>query len=223
MTTTAAPNTSSNKVFILAVVGVIIVGIAGVAFLASNRQSAISGDPVAPDPVQVEGDRLSTMPADVSTTDATSDPSYGVVAPTLIGTNFSGDPVTIQPDGRPKVVYFVAHWCPHCRKEVPLIEELIAEGRKPDNLDVYVVSTSVKPEAGNYPPQVWLDRVGLQVPIMRDDANLTALATYGSGGFPFAVYLDSENKVLARSSGELGKEGIAAMWNQVASAPSTAP
>lgn len=39
---------------------------------------------------------------------------------------------------------------------------------------------------------------------------------YGAGGFPYAVYLDGENRVLARSSGELGSGGIQQLWEATA-------
>jgi hypothetical protein len=92
----------------------------------------------------------------------------------------------------------------------------MSEGKVPANMDIYAVSTSVKPDAGNYPPQVWLDRIKLQAKIMRDDANSQALIAYGGGGFPYAIYLDGNNRVISRTAGELGKDGIAALWNQVA-------
>jgi thiol-disulfide isomerase/thioredoxin len=209
-----APEKSSGKGFILGVVAIVIVGLLLVAFLARGHKSAITGDPTAD--VAVSGAPLSQMPQNTGVTDSTTDPSYGAVAPTLTGTNFSGDAVTIKADGRYKTVYFIAHWCPHCQREVPLVKQLMSEGKVPANMDVYAVSTSVKSDAGNYPPQVWLDRIKLQAKIMRDDANSQALIAYGGGGFPYAVYLDGNNKVIGRSAGELGKDGIAAMWDQVA-------
>jgi thiol-disulfide isomerase/thioredoxin len=209
MTTTAA-KPSSNKGFILIVLTVIVAGIALVAVLASGRDSAITGEPIGE--VTVEGDFLATMPGQVQITDATTDPSYGAVAPTLLGTDFNGNDVTIEADGNPKAVYFITHWCPHCQAEVPLVQELIDEGQVPDGLEIYAVSTSVKPEAGNYPPQLWLSREKFSAPTLRDDEANRALASYGGGGFPFVVYLDGENKVIARSAGELGKDQIVNMW-----------
>lgn len=208
----AAPEKSGGKGFMLGVVGIVVVGLLLVAFLAKGHKSVVTGDPTAA--VAISGTPLSQMPAS-GLTDSTNDPSYGAVAPTLVGTGFDDSNVTIQPDGRYKAVYFIAHWCPHCQKEVPLIQELISEGKVPANMDIYAVSTSVKPDAGNYPPGVWLNRIKLQATIMRDDANSQALIAYGGGGFPYAVYLDGNNKVIGRSSGELGKDGIAAMWSQV--------
>ncbi len=209
------PDKSSNKAFILGVVAVLLVGILAVAFIASGRKSAISGDPTGD--VTVTGDPVAAMPDSTSLTDASNEPSYGKVAPDVTGTNFAGDTVSIKPDGRYKAVYFIAHWCPHCQKEVPLVSQLITEGKVPANMDIYAVSTSVRPEAGNYPPQVWLDNVKLKANIMRDDANSTALQAYGGGGFPYVVYLDGQDRVIARTSGELGLTGIQAMWEKVAS------
>ena len=161
-------------------------------------------------PVSVVGAPLADMPDVLVTGD--DDPAAGAVGPTLQGTDFDGKPVTIGPDGRAKVIYFVAHWCPHCQAEVPLIQQLIDSGQKPDNVDIYAVSTAVKPEGGNYPPSAWLDRVGFTPVAMRDDDTSSAVLAYGAGGFPYAVYLDSQNRVIARSAGELGLEGIAQMW-----------
>jgi cytochrome c biogenesis protein CcmG, thiol:disulfide interchange protein DsbE len=209
----AAPAKSGSKAFMLGVVGIVVVGLLLVAFLAKGHKSAISGDPTGA--VAISGAPLTQMPQSTGVTDSTTDPSYGAVAPTLVGTSFDGSDVTIKPDGRYKAVYFIAHWCPHCQKEVPLVQELISEGKVPANMDIYAVSTAVKPDAGNYPPQGWLDRIKLKATIMRDDANSQALSAYGGGGFPYAVYLDGDNKVIGRSSGELGKDGIATMWSQV--------
>ncbi len=161
-------------------------------------------------PVSVEGASLAEMPDVVVTSE--DDPAAGLVAPTLHGTDFAGNPVTIGADGRAKVIYFVAHWCPHCQAEVPLIQQLIDSGQKPDNVDIYAVSTAVKPEGGNYPPATWLDREGFSPVTMRDDETSSAVLAYGAGGFPYAVYLDSQNRVIARSAGELGLDGIAQMW-----------
>ncbi|MFT7597715.1 MAG: hypothetical protein ACI8TP_000635 [Acidimicrobiales bacterium] len=50
------------------------------------------------------------------------------------------------------------------------------------------------------------------LPVLRDTANSDALIAYGASGFPFAVYLDGENRVLTRTSGELGAEAIEVLW-----------
>lgn len=219
MTTTASPPSSSNKAFVLIVLAVIVAGAAGLALLATSRDS-ISGDVQDPQwaAVEIDGTPLAAMPANTTVSTAANDSAIGQVAPTLRGIDFSGDEVVIEPDGRAKAVYFLAHWCNHCQAEVPLIQELIDEGAKPDDLDLYAVSTSLAPERGNFPPQLWLAREDFSSPVLRDDETQTALLSYGGGGFPYVVYLDGNNTVLARTAGELGKEQIQSLWTLTAGA-----
>ena len=45
------------------------------------------------------------------------DPAVGMTIPTVTGTDFDGNDITITgDDGKAKVIVFVAHWCPHCQK-----------------------------------------------------------------------------------------------------------
>jgi thiol-disulfide isomerase/thioredoxin len=219
MTSTASAYKSSNRGFILIVVAIVAAGLLAVAYFAANRDSAISDEVRDAEPtseVTVEGETLSVLPENLPVTDPTSDPEAGNPAPALSGTGFDGSEVTIAADGRAKAVYFLAHWCPHCQVELPLVQELIDEGQLPEGLDVYAVSTAVDQSRGNYPPGVWLAREGFEQPVIRDDAASTAYQAYGGSGFPYVVYLDGENRVVARSAGELGKDNIAAMWSLIA-------
>jgi cytochrome c biogenesis protein CcmG, thiol:disulfide interchange protein DsbE len=223
-TTPTAPDQASSKGFIMIVAAVLVLGLAAVAVLVSTRGegqvTAEAGEQTAP--VELEGDKLLAMPPNIGLTGPDTDPAYGAVAPKLTGTTFSYDgqrEVTIEADGNPKVVYFIAHWCSHCQAEVPLIQSLIDQGQVPEGLDIYAVSTSVDAGRGNHPVSKWLTDVGFTPPVIRDDAESSALFGYGSGGFPYAVYLDGDNKVLARSSGELGVDAILQMWQITAAAP----
>jgi thiol-disulfide isomerase/thioredoxin len=222
MTSTSPALKSSNTTFVLIVVAVVAVGLLGVAYLAVNRDSPITEevrDSAATAEVTVEGgESLSPLPEDLPLSDPSTDPEAGTVAPTLTGTGFDGSEVMIGPDGRPKAVYFLAHWCPHCQRELPVVQQLIADGELPEGLDIYAVSTSVDEGSGNYPPGVWLAREGFDKPTMRDDDDSSALLAYGGSGFPYVVYLDGENRVVARSAGELGRDGIVALWNQTVGA-----
>lgn len=222
-TTPTTPDQASSRGFIMIIAAVMVVGLAAVAFLVSTRGegevSAEAGEQTAA--VEIEGDRLAAMPPNVGITGPDTDPAFGAVAPTLTGTAFNYDDqreVVIEADGAAKVVYFLAHWCPHCQAEVPLIQNLIDQGQVPDGLDIYAVSTSVDPGRGNFPASTWLQEEGFSPTVIRDDDASSALLAYGSGGFPYAVYLDGENRVLARSSGELGADAIVQMWQVTASA-----
>ena len=218
-TTISNPSDQGSKGFILAVAGIVVLGLAAVAFFVTTRgegaATAEAGEQVAA--VEVEGESLAPMPGGVLVTDPSTEPSFGQVAPTLVGTDFDGNEVTIGADGSPKVIYFLAHWCPHCQREVPEVQSLINADRVPDGLEIYAVSTAVDRGRGNFPVSTWLDDEGFTPVTMRDSAASEALLAFGNGGFPFAVYLDGDHQVIARSSGELGSDGIEQLWQATAS------
>lgn len=168
--------------------------------------------------VTITGDSLEAMPQRIPVTEADNDPAIGVVAPDVVGTSFDGTPVTITADGTPRVIMFVAHWCPHCQREIPAVKALIDAGDVPEGLEIVVVSTAVREGEPNYPPQTWLEGEGWPGPIMRDSADLETLFAFGAGGFPFSVYLDSEHRVVARSAGELPADILSQIWLATADA-----
>jgi thiol-disulfide isomerase/thioredoxin len=165
-------------------------------------------------PVKVEGTALA--PFDDSVTTAT-DPAIGKAAPTLIGEDFSGKRVTIGDDGKAKAILFVAHWCPHCQREVPRVADYLKTQGLPAGVELFIVPTSTSPQYPNYPPSKWLDREGLgDIPTLVDDANSTAHAAYGDGGFPNLVLVGKDGKVAARFSGELGEEAYPVLLDALA-------
>jgi len=130
------------------------------------------------------------------------DPSVGRPAPEVTGADFEGTRVAITADGRPKVVIFLAHWCPHCQAEVPLIQAWVNAGGVPDGVDLVSVATGIDPAAPNYPPAAWLEREGWTVPVIVDPTNSVA-AAYGLSGYPFWVFIGADGNVRARTTGEL--------------------
>lgn len=142
--------------------------------------------------------------------DPDADPAIGVTAPTLSGTDFDDSPVSIAADGRPKAVYFLAHWCSHCQTEVEVITDLVAEGRQPANIDVYAVAIAVRDDQPNYPPSEWLEEFPGSV--MRDSVADDAAMAVGVSGIPYALYLDGQNTIMARSVGSLSAEQIERLW-----------
>lgn len=138
--------------------------------------------------------------------DSSEDPAVGSTIPTVTGTTFSGDDLTIGPDGTAKVMLFVAHWCPHCQREIPRIKEHLDSNPLPDGVELLTVSTSVKPGAENYPPQDWLEAEEWSAPVVADDEANSIASTYGLSGFPFFVVVDADGKVVQRMSGELSTE-----------------
>jgi cytochrome c biogenesis protein CcmG, thiol:disulfide interchange protein DsbE len=154
-------------------------------------------------PVQVTGQPL--PPFDDG---AASDPALGATAPEVRGASFDGRPVAITHDGTPRVILFVAHWCPHCRREVPVVKQWLAGGGLPAGVELVTVSTSVSPDRPNYPPSTWLAKAGWTAPVLADDDRSTTADAFGLTAFPYFVLVDGHGKVVARSSGELRPAGL---------------
>ncbi len=140
--------------------------------------------------------------------DTASDPAIGMAAPVLVGADFAGNPVRVDAatDG-PTMLVFLAHWCPHCNAEVPVLNELRDAGSFPDDLDIVAVSTAVSPDRPNFPPSEWINDVGWTYPVIVDGVDMAAgtfigPTAYGLDGFPFTVLIDADGNVAARWSGE---------------------
>lgn len=140
-----------------------------------------------------------------------ADPAVGFDAPEVVGADWEGNPVEIKADGRPKIVIFLAHWCPHCQADVPRVQQWIDAGGVPDGVDLYSVATLTDPVRPKWPPQDWLEEEGWTVPVIMDDAASSVATAYGLVGTPFYVVLDGQNRNLARVSGEIGAAGMDAL------------
>ena len=156
--------------------------------------------------VQVTGTPLAPLE------DPSADPAVGAAAPGLAGSDYAGNAVTIEPgtDG-PMLVVFLAHWCPHCNNEIPVLQQWDEQGGIPEGLQVVGVSTAVSPDRPNYPPAEWLAEKGWAWPVLADDAELTAANAYGVSAFPFLTFIDADGNVTARASGELPVEELQAL------------
>jgi thiol-disulfide isomerase/thioredoxin len=131
------------------------------------------------------------------------DPAIGQPIPAVVGESFDGTPVSITNDGRAKVIFFIAHWCPHCQAEVPVITAWLASGVRPSNVDLYAVSTAVSSDQPNYPPSAWLTREKWPIVTLADDSASSAANAFGLTGFPFFVVVHADGTVAVRASGEL--------------------
>jgi len=197
--------------WLLPLAGVAIVLAAAVAAILLSQGPGTGGSSVRPSPAVRSSAASSTGPWAPAVVEGTalprftgsgSDPAVGMAAPVVRGASFSGAPVTIAADGRPKVVLFLAHWCPHCQREVPLIQAWLNGGGAPSDVDLESVVTSISADAPNYPPDAWLKREGWTVPVIADPTGTVADA-YGLPAFPYWVLIDKAGKVQGRLVGEL--------------------
>ena len=137
------------------------------------------------------------------------DPAIGKTAPVLTGRGFDGKKVTIGGQGKPRAVVFVAHWCPHCRREVPRIVKLAKQG-KLDGIEVDTITTGTSSDLPNYPPSKWLAREKWPFTnVLNDDADQQAIRAYGGTAYPYFVFLDAQGNVVGRASGEIAPKAIA--------------
>jgi cytochrome c biogenesis protein CcmG/thiol:disulfide interchange protein DsbE len=209
------PQRSSRAAWIVA--GVLVVVIALVAVIAivasgggdddgSTATTVPGGSEVRP--VAITGDPLPPF-------GDSPDPAVGLAAPAIEGAGFDGSPVSVDPgSGRVTVVVFLAHWCPHCQREVPVLTGWEAEGGLPEGVDVISVATATAADRPNYPPSSWLAGENWPFPVIADDPSYTAGQAYGLSSFPYFVILDADGNVSSRASGEIDPDDLATLIDQ---------
>ena len=148
-------------------------------------------------PVTVSGNPLPMLP------DSGADAALGSAVPELKGAAFDGSAINIANDGHPKIVIFVAHWCPHCQAEVPVITKWIADNGAPAGVDVYAVSTGVSKDLPNYPPSSWLAKEKWPLPTLADSNDSVAAQAFGLSAYPYFVVVNASGKLMYRATGEL--------------------
>ena len=197
---------------IAAIIAVVLV-VGGGSSSSSTTTSTIAsnnGDVVTAaefQPVEAEGEMLLALE------DPDNDPARGKIAPVVNGFGFDGAPLTIAPTGKPMLVVFLAHWCPHCNAEIPRLIEWKDSGAMPADLGVVGVSTGARDDAPNWPPSQWVVDKAWPWPVMADNEDQNAAVAFGVSGYPGLILLNGDGKVLARRSGEAGIDELKA-WAQ---------
>ncbi len=148
--------------------------------------------------------------------DPATDPATGLQVPTLTGQSFDESEVVIGPDsGSPMMVVFLAHWCPHCQSEVPVIQDWIDSGEVPEGLEIYSVATGQDASQPNYPPSNWLASEGWDPKVLLDDSSQSAAASWGLTGYPYFVMVDADGNVWQRGSGEIPISELSALADRL--------
>lgn len=184
----------AQKKFPVAAVIFALVAVALIAVVVLTFASDESGEFGSP---TVTGQPLLLLP------DGVQDPAIGTPAPEVTGADFDGTPVEITNDGNAKIIIFVAHWCPHCQNEVPVVQAWLDGGPLPEGIDFYSVATSSSATRPNFPPSAWLKREGWTAPVIVDDEINTVGSSFGLTAFPFWVFVAPDGTVAARVTGEV--------------------
>jgi cytochrome c biogenesis protein CcmG, thiol:disulfide interchange protein DsbE len=203
-TTSRKKQQSSNRSLIYWIGGA-VVGLGLIVWLAIAIAGEGSVDEsVAFGEVTVEGDDLPFFES------GAADPAVGLTAPTVTGETFDGEQLTIGPDGNAKIIVMLAHWCPHCQAEVPVVQSWVESGGLPDGVDLYgtTVLTNRLRDGSTWPPRDWLEAEGWTSPTIMDDQENSIVNAYGMVGTPTYVVLGPDNENLGRLSGEIGLGGL---------------
>jgi thiol-disulfide isomerase/thioredoxin len=209
-------NSSSGrgKFIVGAIIAIIIGGAAIVAISSSGSDSASTSDGISEfSDITVSGEALPSFDSVSTATDA----AIGLPAPVVSGKGFTGTEITTDGAGTPTLLVFLAHWCPHCQREVPLLVEWEKNGKTPTGVDVIAVATGTDPANPNYPPSEWLAREEFPAlwPVIADSADKKAANAFGLSGYPFFVLVDAQGKVFMRLSGEVPMDELTAMIDQM--------
>lgn len=152
-------------------------------------------------PVDVVGDALPPIP------EGGDDPAVGQPAPAAAGLDFEGEAVDLLADEGSTIVVFVAHWCPVCQREVPVIVDEWTDTLPPD-VRVVAVPTSTQSTQGNYPPSAWLQAEGWPFDVLVDSESSDLGQAYGVQAYPAFAVVGPDGEVRARASGELSPAGL---------------
>ncbi|HZD22428.1 MAG TPA: TlpA disulfide reductase family protein [Acidimicrobiia bacterium] len=189
----------------------ILGGVAGLSLIVWLA-FAIAGeqpldDTIAFGEVSVEGENLPFFDS------SAADPAIGLTAPTVTGQTLDGSELTIGPSDTAKIIVMVAHWCPHCQREVPLIQQWVDSGGLPDGVELYGVTvlTNRLRDGSTWPPKDWLEGEGWTIPTIMDDESGSVVSAYGLTSTPTYVVLGPDNENLGRVAGEIGTAGLTSL------------
>ncbi len=131
------------------------------------------------------------------------DTAIGQQVPEVSGHSLSGKSLTIGKPGQPTVYAFLAHWCPHCQAEVPVLVQLHKSKNWPSNVALQGIATATNTLRDNYPPSNWLSNENWPGQVLADDKSGGAGQTFGLTGYPYLVFVDKDGKLAGRTSGEV--------------------
>ena len=196
---------------------IVLIAVAGIALLALAAivASTLTSQPAAAEAIEVsdvtvDGQALPAWQA------GQEDQAVGLAAPSATGWGPNHTAVDVTPGGEPMILAFMAHWCPHCQNELPVVSEWMQRGGA-DGLEVVAVSTSVDEAKPNYPPSAWFERESFGGPVLVDDEAGSVASAYGLTSFPFFVFVNADGEVAGRVGGELSAEQLDAAVEQLQS------
>jgi len=197
MTSRNTSNTSHAKTLLIWLGGVVaVIGLIAVVLASGGSSESGADHPDLQGAPAVTGDSLAPLAQGAHT-----DPESGSPVPTVVGADFSDESVSIENNGKAKMIIFLAHWCPNCQAEVPEVTRWLAENEVPDNVEIISVATSISRGRENFPPSDWLEDENWPVPVLLDSAISEVGVAYGVSLFPLWAMVDPDGNLIQRISG----------------------
>ena len=197
-----------NKNFIIGGSVVLVLGLAIAIGVTLSSEPVAAGLPEGE--INVDGESLPQYAGEND-----DNISLGLSAPTFSAPDQNSEIFNLEKNGNSKALLFLAHWCPHCQREVPVVQSFIDSNGVPPGIDVIAVATSIDRGRDNYPPQEWLEREGWSETQIYDLDREIGEA-YGLNAFPYWVFLDKDLNVIARRTGNLPEDMVGALLVQLA-------
>lgn len=152
--------------------------------------------------VTVSGTALSTF------TSGQTDTALGLAVPRIEGVDFEGRPQVISANGKGKLIVALAHWCPYCQQELPVLSDWYASADLPGDIEVFVLSVFASPERSNFPPGPWLAQEAWTGPVLADDTSGSLATALGIASVPYNLLVAPDGTVAARITGGLSVEQL---------------
>jgi cytochrome c biogenesis protein CcmG/thiol:disulfide interchange protein DsbE len=152
---------------------------------------------------------------------AATDTAVGMQMPEISGQDAAGNPVVISNNGKAKVIVAIAHWCPVCAEEVPVVRDWYAATTLPDNVEVYSLAVFTDPTRANFPPGGYLQAQQWNLPLILDDEAGSAATALGAHAVPFWVLVLEDGTVAARGAGAPTTADLDQIVATVAAGPDT--
>jgi thiol-disulfide isomerase/thioredoxin len=195
--------------------GVIVVLVVGIAAaLGFVVQHQLGKEPVATAVTTASTAPSATAPP---AADAAAEPPKPVIPTTLPQFELAdrdGKKRTLGDwKGRPVMVNYWATWCPPCRKEIPLLNQLRAD-HKAQKLEIIGIAVDFREDVLKYAQEH-----PITYPLLiNDDENMVAMKAMGlpNAPFPFTVFADSQQRIVAIRFAELHRDVAELILERVA-------
>lgn len=216
------PNQKKSAAFpiIVGVIILVMVLVVGLTIMSGNSKEKAKSKQEFSETVSVVASSVNSKlgPDTLSAfSDQGSDPDVGKIVPSITGQDFAGKDVSITPGEKPYVIAFIAHWCPHCQKEVPKLVGMYHDKEIPEGVDVYAVATGTTDTRDNYPPSKWLLSEQWPWPVVADTEDAKIAQAFGLAGYPYMIYVNADGTLYKRTSGEQDVSAIQANMKAIAS------